>query len=110
MAGQTTFSDLVNADEDLKALLEFSTLNQATAFSLPDLETQIQTTAERLVFFIGGNDVRAVYGDIYNGNSAGTFVADFISDASEILDRVLVLIPTSRSQLSTCRTSASRRM
>jgi hypothetical protein len=46
-----------------------------------------------LVFFIGGNDVRAVYGGIYSGGPTGTFVQNFISDAAEILDRVLELNP-----------------
>jgi hypothetical protein len=93
MAGQTSFSDLVGADLDLSLLLSLSNLDQNTAFQLSDLEAQIQTTAERLVFFIGGNDVRSVYGGIYDGDSPGTFVADFISDAEEILDRVLTLNP-----------------
>lgn len=94
MAGTTNFRDLVSADPDLSLLLSLSNLNQDTAFRLADLETQIQTTASRLVLFIGGNDVRAVYGDIYNSNAPGTFVADFLADAEEILDRVLVLNPT----------------
>jgi hypothetical protein len=93
MAGTTSFSALVAADPDLALLLRFSTLDPNTAFRLTDLETQIQTTAERLVLFIGGNDVRGVYGDIYNNNAPGTFVADFLADAAEILDRVLVLNP-----------------
>lgn len=93
VAAQTTFREMVAADPDLALLLSFSDLDQDTAFRLTDLETQIQTTAERLVLFIGGNDVRAVYGDIYNGGTAGAFVPDFISAAAEILDRVLALNP-----------------
>lgn len=94
MAGETTFRDLVDADPDLSLLISLSDLNKDTAFRLGDLEAQIQTSADRLVLFIGGNDVRAVYGTIYNGGSAGTFVADFLNDAAEILDRVLELNPT----------------
>ena len=93
MAGETTFRDLVAADPDLAFLLSLSNLDQDTAFRLSDLQSQIQTTASRLVLFIGGNDVRGVYGDIYNSNAAGTFVADFLADAAEILDRVLALKP-----------------
>ncbi len=93
IAGETTFTEMVADDPNLSLLLSLSDLDQDNAFLLTDLKTQIQTTAERLVFFIGGNDVRAVYGGIYNGGSAGTFVADFISDAAEILDRVLLLNP-----------------
>jgi lysophospholipase L1-like esterase len=93
MAGTTTFADLVAADPDLSLLLSLSDLNQNTAFRLSDLESQIQTTADRLVLFIGGNDVRDVYGDLYRGDAPGTFVADFLADAAEILDRVLTLKP-----------------
>lgn len=93
MAGETTFRDLVEADLDLSLLLSLSDLNLGTAFRRSDLEAQIQTTADRLVLFIGGNDVRPVYGTIYNGGSAGTFVTDFLNDAAEILDRVLELNP-----------------
>jgi lysophospholipase L1-like esterase len=93
MAGTTTFADLVAADPDLSLLLSLSDLDQNTAFRLSDLESQIQTIADRLVLFIGGNDVRGVYGDIYNSNAPGTFVADFLADAAEILDRVLSLNP-----------------
>jgi len=93
LADETTFTEMVTADPDLALLLSWSDLDQDSAFLLSDLETQIQTTAERLVFFIGGNDVRAVYGDIYNGGAPDAFVAEFIRDATEILDRVLALRP-----------------
>lgn len=94
MPGETTFRDLIDAALNLSLLISLSDLNKDTAFRLSDLEAQIQTSADRLVLFIGGNDVRAVYGTIYNGVSAGTFVPDFLADASEILDRVLELNPT----------------
>jgi lysophospholipase L1-like esterase len=94
IAGETTFRDMVNADLNLSLLLSLSDLNKDTAFRLSDLQAQIQTNADRLVLFIGGNDVRAVYGTIYQGGSAGTFVPDFLSDAAEILDRVLTLNPS----------------
>lgn len=93
MAGTTTFRDLVSADPDLASLLSLSNLNQDTAYLLSDLQSQIQTGASRLVLFIGGNDVRGVYGSIYNNNTPGTFVPDFLADATEILDRVQAINP-----------------
>lgn len=93
MAGTTSFRDLVAADPDLALLLSLSNLNQDTAFRLTDLQSQIQSSASRLVLFIGGNDVRGVYGDVYNGGPAAGFVQEFLSDAAEILDRVLTLNP-----------------
>ena len=93
MASTTTFGDLVAGDPILELLLSVSDLDQDTAFRLTDLQSQIQSSARRLVFFIGGNDVRGVYGTVYHGGSAGNFVPEFLSDAAEILDRVLALNP-----------------
>ena len=94
MEGTLTFRDLVEADPDLAQLLEFSDLDLDTAFELTDLENQIRDTAGRLVFFIGGNDVRGAYGDIYQGGAPDAFIAPFIDDAAAILDRVRELNPT----------------
>lgn len=93
VTGETSIEALIAGDSLLAPLLTYSNFSATRDFNLNDLETQIQTSAERLVFFIGGNDVKSVYGTIYNGGSAGTFVADFISDATEILDHVLTLNP-----------------
>lgn len=93
MAGTTTFRDLVAADPDLASLLALSNLNQDTAYLLSDLQSQIQTSASRLVFFIGGNDVRGVYGGIYNNNTPANFVPDFLADAADILNRVQAINP-----------------
>lgn len=93
LEGTLTFDDLVSSDPNLALLLEFSDLDTSTAFLLDDLEDQIRDTAQRLVFFIGGNDVRGVYGSIYQGGSADSFIADFIADAEYILDRVRTLNP-----------------
>lgn len=91
---KTSFSQMIQAgDPILQLLVLFSDLNQSEDFKVVDLEAQIQFSAERLVFFIGGNDIKSVYGGIYDGNPPGAFVADFISDASVILDRVLLLNP-----------------
>lgn len=93
VTGETSIEEVIAGDTLLAPLIELTNFDATRDFNINDLETQIQTTAERLVFFIGGNDVRAVYGTIYNGGPAGNFVADFISDAAEILDRVLALNP-----------------
>lgn len=93
MEATLTFDDLVTADPGLELLVENSDLDTSKAFELTDLEDQIRDTAERLVFFIGGNDVRAVYGSIYQGSPADAFVDSFIDDATAILDRVQDLNP-----------------
>lgn len=97
--GEKTFLELLSADPDFAPLAKalsapvVSTFNQATMFNVTEMNDQITNTAERLVFFIGGNDVRGIYGTVYNGGSAGTFVDDFIADATVILDRVRTLKP-----------------
>lgn len=93
MTGETTFDDLVSADPALNSFLLFSDLDTDEDFRLNDLESQIQSEAERLVLFIGGNDARSVYGPIYDGLGAGSFVNDFVDDATVILDHVLALNP-----------------
>ncbi len=89
--GDTTIEELIVDDDLLAPLLERLDFGATSDFNIGNLESQIRTDAERLVFFIGGNDVRGVYGTLYNGGSAGTFVADFMDDATQILDRVLEL-------------------
>ncbi|WP_338689784.1 hypothetical protein [Haloferula helveola] len=94
--GDATLYDLLNEDPDfaqLVTLLQASDF-QESDFDVVDLESQITSVAERVTLFIGGNDLRGIYGTIYNGGSAGTFVADFIDDAAFILDWVLALNPT----------------
>jgi len=86
----TVFSLL---DPDLAAILALSNFDEDNDFAVEEMEDQIRNTAERLTLFIGGNDVRAVYGGIYQQNSAGTFVVDFVNYATLILDRVLSLNP-----------------
>jgi hypothetical protein len=93
MEGTLTFEDLVAADPELALLLEFAQFETPAPFELTDLQDQIRNTAERLVFFIGGNDVRGVYGTIYNGGSAQAFIDSYIADATAILDIVQNLNP-----------------
>lgn len=77
--------------ETLETAFGYSNFNANTHFNLTQLDSQISSSAERLVLFIGGNDVRNVYGPVYNTNTVGTFVDDFIADANAILDRIRVL-------------------
>lgn len=94
---EATVKQLLAEDPDFSSLLtalNFSDFNENTDFNVTDLETQIATTAKRLTFFIGGNDINAIYGTIYDGGSPGTFVDDFIADSAFILDRVLALNPS----------------
>ncbi|MCX6865411.1 MAG: hypothetical protein NTV46_04185, partial [Verrucomicrobia bacterium] len=91
--GEETFLNLLDLGPDLTYIIEQSSFNDATDFPLADLKSQIQNTAERLTLFIGGNDVREIYGTVYDGGSAGTFIEDFISDSAFILDWVLTLNP-----------------
>lgn len=99
--GEKTFLQLLEADPDFAPLAtalksSASNFNEATMFNVTEMNDQLTNStnsAERLVFFIGGNDVRPIYGTVYNGGSAGTFIDDFIADATVILDRVRTLKP-----------------
>lgn len=88
-----TFADLASVDPVLSLLLGFSDLDPSTAFELADLQDQIRETADRLLLFIGGNDVRPVYGSIYNGASPAAFLDSFTADAEAILDIIQGLNP-----------------
>ena len=94
VAGEDGFKTLIGENAEFATIataLNYSDFTEAEDFNWADMNAQITSTAERLVLFIGGNDVRAIYGTVYNGTSAGTFTDDFISDATAILDRVRVL-------------------
>ena len=95
ISGTASFLDILgeNDDFDLLALAVNLTDFNPSQYALLDFEQQIQNDAERLTFFIGGNDVRGIYGTVYNGASAGTFVADFMADSVAVLDRVQELNP-----------------
>lgn len=93
---QAGFLSLLASDEDFEDfanLLQFSDFNDNLDFSLTDFETQIRTTATRVVIGIGGNDVREIYGTVYDGGSAGSFVDDFVADMTAIIQRVQTLNP-----------------
>ncbi len=96
--GEKTFLQILEADPDFSPLAtalksSASNFNETTMFNVTEMNDQITNSAERVVFFIGGNDVRTIYGTVYNGGSAGTFVDDFIADATVILDRIRTLKP-----------------
>jgi lysophospholipase L1-like esterase len=96
LAGQTTFTNIIGSASDfttLSYLLAYSNFSDATDFAVADLDSQIQSTAKRLTITIGGNDIKAAYGTIYNGGSPGTLVADFMADMVSILDHVQALNP-----------------
>lgn len=80
-------------DPDLADLLDNTDFKESEDFAVADLEDQIRNTAERVVIFIGGNDVRGVYPAIYTQNKPGAFVANFVLNATRIVDRVLELNP-----------------
>ena len=52
-------------DPDLADLIDYTDFKESRDFAIGDLENQIRNTAERVVVFIGGNDIRGVYPDIY---------------------------------------------
>jgi len=91
--GEETFLNLLDMGPDLTYIIGQSSFNDAADFPLADLKSQIQNTAKRLTFFIGGNDVREIYGNLYNGGTPGTFIDDFITNSAAILDWVLALNP-----------------
>lgn len=91
------FLDLIGESPDFVPFvtaLSFSNFDESQDFNLTDLEAQISGEAARMTFFIGGNDLRGIYATVYDGGSAGSFVDDFITDTTAILDRVQTLNPT----------------
>lgn len=95
--GQATFLDLIGESSEFSTLetaLGLSDFNASTDFNPTEMEDQIANHATRLTLFIGGNDLRGVYGDIYDGLPAGSFVDDFVADAEAILNRIQQLNPS----------------
>ena len=80
-------------DPSLADLLDYTDFGESQDFAVAELEDQIRNTAERVVIFIGGNDVRDVYPAIYNHDKPGDFVEKFVRNATRIVDRVLELNP-----------------
>ena len=95
VAGEASFLDLLDDDPEfttIDQIVNYSDYQEAD-FALADMESQISSSAERVVIAIGGNDIRSVYGIIYEGGSAGTFADDFIADLTYVIDRVRTLKP-----------------
>lgn len=66
-------------------------------FDLADLDDQIRNTAERVVFFAGGNDADEVYREIYEADPSFDSQAwsdAFLNEAQFIIDWVLERNPT----------------
>jgi GDSL-like Lipase/Acylhydrolase family len=57
------------------------------ALRLP-MDDQLRNRAERVVIWLGGNDFRANYGSLYDGNSADTLIDGLIDDLGRIIDAV----------------------
>lgn len=94
--GEASFLALMAESEGFASLntaLGYSDFSESRDFNLAHLESQISGNTERLIFFIGGNDVRTIYGTVYHGGTAGNFADDFVADADAILSRVRQLNP-----------------
>jgi lysophospholipase L1-like esterase len=97
VSGESTVTQILSENPEfatLETALAFSDFDENEDFAVADLITQIQSTAERVVLFIGGNDINGVYGTIYGGGDPGTFVADFMDDATFIIDWIRGHNPT----------------
>jgi hypothetical protein len=96
LAGEVDLLDLLGESEEFSVLQTALNLSDFSTedFDVADLAEQVRSEAERVVFFIGGNDVNSIYGTVYDGGSPGSFVADFIADAAFVLDWVLALNPS----------------
>lgn len=90
VTGESTFIDLVSGDPTFDFLLLLTGLNNSD-FDVADLQVQITSQASRFVYFCGGNDVRGVYGPVYNGTYNGgdwqPFVDDFVADVTATIDK-----------------------
>ncbi len=94
--GEATLLELVSESGDfatIGTLLSFSDFDPQTDFTLSDFENQIRNEGDRVVVFIGGNDVRGIYTTVYSGGDAGTFNADFVADLNAVLNRIQTLKP-----------------
>ena len=45
-------------------------------YGIPELEDQVSSEAERIVIFLGGNEVRSQYGNLYDGTLSPTTFAN----------------------------------
>ncbi|MBP7950336.1 MAG: hypothetical protein KA004_11815 [Verrucomicrobiales bacterium] len=63
---------------------------QDELYGIPELEDQLENDAERIVVFLGGNDLRANYGSVYDGSlSTSTFANNLFNDIEDVVNWVL---------------------
>ncbi|MBB5352082.1 hypothetical protein HNR46_002323 [Haloferula luteola] len=94
--GSRTFTEILaddsSSDFSLGDALTLAGIDDSD-FAVSDLREQIQTVADRLTYFVGGNDLRRVYGGVYNDTLSTaeieTFVSGFVADSTEVIDQVL---------------------
>ncbi len=59
-------------------------------YGIPELESQLNGSVERVVIFLGGNEIRSQYGNLYDGNLApSTFASGLFNDLEDIVNWVL---------------------
>ena len=101
VTGSRTFTEVIGDDADGEGFtigdaLLLTNLSDSD-FSITDLEQQVRNEAERLTYFVGGNDVRGVYSDLYNNTlspaQVEAFVAGFVDDSTTVIDQVLTWNP-----------------
>ncbi len=96
VTGSKTFTEIVAEDADGPGFSIGDALVLAgisdSDFSVTDLQSQIENQAERLTYFVGGNDLRGVYGGIYNSSltpeEIEAFVAGFVADSTVVINQV----------------------
>ncbi|MDP0489861.1 MAG: SGNH/GDSL hydrolase family protein [Verrucomicrobiota bacterium JB023] len=96
ITGEATILTLLAESEEFSnyaELIENTDFNEAEDFAVGDLNDQIENSDGRLVLFMGGNDVDAIYGTLYDGGSAGTFITDFLADTAAVLTHIQMLNP-----------------
>ena len=57
------------------------------------LQTQLRSTADRVVIWLGANEFRSNYGRIYDGGSAAALIDGLVGDLGRIVDAVQKLNP-----------------
>ncbi|GAA5481837.1 SGNH/GDSL hydrolase family protein [Haloferula sargassicola] len=97
ISGNKSFTDIANSSDSGDSGLSVGEAMVLAGiddsdFSLTELRTQVQSQAERLTYFVGGNDMRGVYGGIYNATltpaEIEAFVSGFVSDSTAVIDQV----------------------
>lgn len=57
-------------------------------YGISKLESQLKNEVERIVIFVGGNDLRVNYESIYKGNSASKFIDETYREIEDIVNWV----------------------